>query len=265
VRIASLKYALPTVSRMLRWIDRSKHAAFLRTPDAFHSSNIGLFMSRNSHSVCVPSHAGATASDSERLLTKDGRSMKSVGQVRTVPPADESSKVPRVHKNGNRIGVNQRMRIIQKYVVGKTQVDIAKEEGIDRESVRRIVKAPEMDSYVEAKRELWRGLCDNALEVVREKLKEGDKEVALRVLESNGVIPAPGTRFNHNIQTSAKPSQDDRMNTLRACFADVMMERARVFKTPMPELAEIAEQQNIKLDFDLNSASDEPGEEDDES
>ena len=210
-------------------------------------------MSRNSQSVCVPSHAGATASDSERLLTKDGRSMKSVGQVRTVPPADESSKVPRVHKNGNRIGVNQRMRIMQKYVVGKTKTDIAKEEGIDRESVRRIVKAPEMDSYVEAKRELWRGLCDDALEVVREKLREGDKDLALRILESNGVIPAPGVTFNHNISTTAKPNQDDRMNTLRACFADVMMERARVFKTPMPELNEIANEHNIKLGFALNA------------
>src|ERR1700756_1941467 len=146
-------------------------------------------MSAKRRSVCVPPAASSTASDSHRLLTKDGRSMKSVGQVRTVPPADESSKVPRVHKNGNRIGVNQRMRIMQKYVVGKTQVDIAKEERIDRESVRRIVKAPEMDAYVEAKRELWRGLGDAALEVVRQKLKEGDKEVALRILESNGVVP----------------------------------------------------------------------------
>ena len=52
------------------------------------------------------------------------------------------------------------------------------------------------------------------------------------------------------------------MNNLRACFADVMMERAKVFKTPMPELAEIAEQNDIKLDFALNVASDESGEED---
>jgi len=219
-------------------------------------------MSRNSQ-VCVPSDAGATDSP-KRLLTKDVRSRKAVNQVNEVPPAIESRKIPRVHNNGNRIGVNQRMRIMQKYVVGKSKTDIAKEEGIDRESVRRIVKAPEMDSYVEAKRELWRGLCDDALEVVREKLKEGDKDVALRILESNGVIPAPGVTFNHNITTTANPNQDDRVKKLRACFADVMMERARVFKTPMPELAEIAEEHNIKLDFALNSVPDESGEEDDE-
>ena len=211
-------------------------------------------MSRNTGLVCV---------DSNKLITKDAQSKKSVRQVRAVPSADESSKIPRLHKNGNRIGINQRMRIMQKYVVGKTKIDIAKEEGIDRETVRRIVKAPEMDSYVEAKRELWRGLCDPAIEVLRQKLKEGDKDVALRVLLSNGVIPAPGVTFNHNISTTAKPSQDDLMNTLRACFADVMMERARVFKTPMPELADIAELNGIKLDFELDGASDEA--EEDES
>jgi hypothetical protein len=143
------------------------------------------------------------------------------------------------------------MRIMQKFVVGKSKTDIAKEERIDRESVRRIVKAPEMDAYVEAKRELWRGLCDDALEVVREKLKEGDKEVALRILESNGVIAPRGATLN--IQTAVKPNQDERVNSLRACFADVMMERARVFKTPMPELNEIANEHNIKLGFALNA------------
>jgi hypothetical protein len=165
-------------------------------------------------------------------------------------------------KMRNRIPPIQRLRVMEKYALGRNQTAIAREEGINRETVGRIVKCAEMDAYVEEKREMWRGLCDPAIEVLRQKLKEGDKEVALRILESNSVIPAPGTTFNHNIQAAAKPSQDDRMNTLRACFADVMMERARIFKTPMPELAEIAQQRGIELDFDLNSASDGSDEED---
>jgi hypothetical protein len=142
---------------------------------------------------------------------------------------------------------------MEKYALGTNQTAIAREERINRETVGRIVKCPEMDAYVEEKREMWRGMCDDALEVLRQKLKEGDKEVALRILESNSVIPAPGTTFNHNIQAAAKPNQDDRMTNLRVCFADVMMERARVFKTPMPELNEIANERGIKLDFPLNA------------
>jgi hypothetical protein len=214
-------------------------------------------MSRNLPSACIPSDAGATAIHSKRLLTKDGRSKKAVKQASEGPPAAVSPEVPRLRRNGNRIGINQRMRIMQKFVVGKSKTDIAKEEGVDRESVRRIVKAPEMDSYVEAKRELWRGLCDDALEVVREKLKEGDKDLALRILESSGVIPAPGATFNYNIQPATKPTGDERVRQLMEAFAAVAIERARVFKTPFPELAEIAEQNDIKLDFNLNRAPDE--------
>jgi len=217
-------------------------------------------MSRNSGSVCVPSTASATG-DSKKLITKDVDGRNSVKQAKEILPV-ESPEIPRVHKNGNRIGINQRMRILQKYVVGKTKIDIAKEERVDRETVRRIVKCPEMAAYVEEKREMWCGLCDDALEVLRHKLKEGDKEVALRVLESNSVIAPRGSTLNHNIQTAAKPTGDERVNNLRACFADVMMERARVFGTPFPELAEVAEKTGIKLDFDLSGNSSEAGEDD---
>jgi hypothetical protein len=219
-------------------------------------------MSRNSAPVCVPSDASAAGSHPKRLLAKDGRSRKLVKQAGEVPPVIDSSIIPRLHRNGNRIGINQRMRIMQKYVVGKTQTDIAKEESVDRESVRRIVRSPELTAYVEEKRELWRGLCDDALEVLRQKLKEGDKEVALRILESNGVIAPRGATLTHNVQTAPKPSQDERVKNLRACFADVMMERAKVFHTPFPELAEIAEQHNIEVGIDLRGASDEAEQED---
>ena len=218
-------------------------------------------MSRNSPAVCIPSTASATAGDSKKLITKDAQSKKSVKQASEEQPVIQSRTIPHP-RNGNRIGINQRMRIMQKYVVGKTQTDIAKEESVDRESVRRIVKAPEMDSYVEAKRELWRGLCDDALEVVRQKLKEGDKEVALLILESNGVIPLPGATFNH-IQTAAKPTGDERVRRLMEAFAAVAIERARVFKTPFPEIQEVADKIGVKLGFSLNGASNDTEEEED--
>ena len=200
--------------------------------------------------------ASATASDSKKLITKDGHGRNVVKQAKEIPPV-ESPEIPRVHKNGNRIGINQRQRIMQKYVVGKTKIDIAKEERVDRETVRRIVRGSEMDAYVEEKREMWRGMCDEALETIRRLLRENDKEVALRILESNSVIPPRGSTLTHNIQTAAKPTCDERVKNLRAAFADVMLERAKAFKTPFPELAQIAEQHNIEVGLDLRGASDE--------
>jgi hypothetical protein len=133
-------------------------------------------MSRNSPAVCIPSTASATAGDSNKLITKDAQSKKSVKQASEEQPVIQSRTIPRLRRNGHRIGVNQRMRIMQKYVMGKTQTDIAKEESVDRESVRRIVRSPQLTAYVEEKRELWRGLCDDAIETLRQKLKGGTRK-----------------------------------------------------------------------------------------
>jgi len=166
-------------------------------------------------------------------------------------------------KTRHRIPPIQRLRVMQKYALGTNQTAIAREEGLNRESIGRIVKSAEMEAFTEEIRERWRGLCDSAVESVRRLIAKDDKQTVYRVLESNGIIAPQGATLNHNIQTAAL-NQDDRVNALRACFADVMMERARVFKVPFPELAEIAEQHDIKLDFPLNGASDESDEEEDE-
>jgi hypothetical protein len=80
-------------------------------------------------------------------------------------------------KTRNRIPPAQRLRVMEKYALGQNQTAIARDEKINQETVARIVKSAEMESYIEHVRERWRGLCDSAIEVVRQKLKEGDKEV----------------------------------------------------------------------------------------
>jgi len=114
-----------------------------------------------------------------------------------------------------------------------------------------------METFTEEIRGHWRGLCENAIQSVRRLIAKDDKQMVLRVLESNGILGPQGAALNHNIQTAANPNQDERVKNLRACFADVMMERARVFKTPMPELADIANEHGIKMDFELAGATDE--------
>ena len=156
----------------------------------------------------------------------------------------------------NRIPPIQRLRVMEKYALGQNQTEIARQEGLNRETIGRIVKSGEMEQFTEEIRGRWRGLCDSAVESIRRLIAKDDKQAVFRVLESNGIVAPQGAALNH-IQPAAKPSQDDRMKTLRACFADVMMERAKVFKTPFPELADIAKESNIQLDFELNGASDE--------
>jgi hypothetical protein len=181
--------------------------------------------------------------------------------TKSVAPAAIQRKPAK--KTRNRIPQIQRLRVMEKYALGHNQTAIAKQEGLNRETIGRIVKSAEMESFTEEIRERWRGLCDDAIEVLRQKLKEGDKEIALRILESNGVIAPRGATLNHNIQPATKPTGDERVRQLMEAFAAVAIERARVFKTPMPYLAEIAEENGIKLDFELDGATDE-SEEDEE-
>jgi hypothetical protein len=152
---------------------------------------------------------------------------------------------------------------MQEYAAGKTQTQIAKEIGINRDTVNKIVRAPEMSSYIESKLEEWRGLCDPAIRAARILLDNCDKDTMFRVLETNGVIPPKAATLNHNLAQNAKPPQDERVKQLTAAFAEVAVERARVFGTPFPELAEVAEAKGIKLDFSLRGAPDE--DEEDES
>jgi hypothetical protein len=194
-------------------------------------------MGRVSRSMCrVPSGNGddTAGGHSEELIIKEKPTTDIIKRAKQFPAAVESSIVPRVRRNGNRIGINQRMRVMGKFVGGKTQVEIAKEEGIDRETVRRIVTSPELNAYVEEKKELWRGLCDEALEAVRRLLRENDRQVALRVLESNGVIPPEGVLVNQNIQTQTM-SKKDRETRQILGIAAVIQSRHATFGIELPD------------------------------
>ena len=216
-------------------------------------------MSRNSRATCVALPTAVNvAENSGKVLTKDERNREVVKQRKKPLAIAKSAKpyaVPQKRRRSlTKTNAFRDLRVRQEYLSGKNQTQIAKEIGINRDTVNKIVRAPEMSSYIEAKLEEWCGLYDPALEVLRQKLKEGDKEVALRVLESTGVIPSRGATLNHNIQTAAKPTGDERVKELMAAFAGVAIERARVFKTPFPEIAEVADKIGVKLDFELNGS-----------
>jgi hypothetical protein len=197
-------------------------------------------------------------------VSKANDSVRPAKLTRPVATAQAAIQ-PKPAKKRNRIPPIQRLRVMEKYAMGRNQTAIARDENLNRESVGRIVKSAEMEAFTEEIRERWRGLCDAAVESVRRLIARDDKQAVFRVLESNGIIAPEGQVQNISVQTATKPTGDERVNILRACFADVMMERAKVFRTPMPELAEIAEQHNIDVGINLRGASDEPGEEDDES
>jgi hypothetical protein len=216
-------------------------------------------MSKNSQATCVAAPTTSdVAKDSGRLLTKAVRCRTSAKQdtkPTTIAQSAKPSAVPQKRRSPTRTNAFRDLRVMQEYAAGKTQTQIAKEIGINRDTVNKIVRAPEMSSYIESKLEEWRGLCDPAIRAARILLDNCDKDTMFRVLETNGIVPPKAATLNHNLtQTAAKPPQDERVKQLTAAFAEVAVERARVFGTPFPELAEVAEAKGIKLDVDLNGS-----------
>jgi Homeodomain-like domain len=215
-------------------------------------------MSKNSRATCV---ALPTPSDvaegSERLLTKERRRTTFVKQdtkPTAITTSAKPSAVPQKRRSPTRTNAFRDLRVMQEYAAGKTQTQIAKEIGINRDTVNKIVRAPEMSTYIESKLEEWRGLCDPALRAARILLDNCDKDTMFRVLETNGIIPPKAATLNHNLAQTNKPTADERVKKLTAAFAEVAVERARVFGTPFPELAEVADKIGVKLDFELNGS-----------
>jgi helix-turn-helix protein len=183
-------------------------------------------------------------------------------QKLTRPAAPARASIQRKPaKKRNRIPPVKRIRVMQRYASGENQTAIARQEGINRETVGRIVKSAEMEAFTEEIRERWRGLCEDAIQSVRRLIASDDRQSVFRVLESNRIIASQGQVQNFSVNPAPRPSGDERVKELMGAFAAVAIERARVFKTPMPELNEIAEQHDIKLDFPLKSTSDESEEE----
>jgi hypothetical protein len=137
----------------------------------------------------------------------------------------------------HRIPAPQRIRVMELYALGKNQTQIAREERLNRETIRKIVNGSEMSEFVEQMRAQFRGLSELAIEALRQQLNRGGKEaieIAWRVLESNGIIPLEGQPVNWSAQ-HAETTNDEAVS---AAFARITLERARVFQAPFADLAE---------------------------
>src|ERR1700745_3039636 len=105
--------------------------------------------------------------------------------ARPVAPAQSIVQHKPAKKTRNRIPPIQRLRVMEKYALGRNQTAIAREEGLNRESIGRIVKSTEMEAFTEEIRERWRGLCENAIQSVCRLIAKDDKQTVFRILESN--------------------------------------------------------------------------------
>ncbi len=141
-------------------------------------------------------------------------------------------------KMRNRVPPPQRERILQKHVIGKSIIDISKEEHRNRETISKIVRGPEMHNLVREMRERFFGLASDAISAVEHALVEQqDGRLAFQLLSSIGVIPSAEQKISLAAQQTETVSDDDaRVKKIMADLIEVAIERASIFGYREPQL-----------------------------
>src|ERR1019366_6741193 len=152
--------------------------------------------------------------------------------------ADGAKKVYRnapkcTKERPSRIPAPQSERILQRYITGESIREISREEGRARQTVTKIVRSDQMQSYVQAMREHFYGLGDDALAAVQHALQQQkDAQLAYRLLIDIGVVPSAEQR--HLIAMRATGTLPEGYSPAFMTLARAIYEKAQLFKMPLP-------------------------------
>jgi hypothetical protein len=124
------------------------------------------------------------------------------------------------------------LRIQRRHIGGEKNSEIARAEGCDRHTVARIVKAPEMATYIEEMRARFNGFAPLALDAVEHGLAVSrDPKLAIEVLKDIGVIEP----FQNRIPVEDEAVREARLTVEWAGkIAMMALERHKVYGTELP-------------------------------
>jgi len=120
------------------------------------------------------------------------------------------------------------LRIQQRYIKGQNKSEIAKKEKVDRGTVARIVKFPEVRNFIAEMQQEFYGLVPDAMAAVRHSLRvEKNPTIAYRVLEGTGVAP-------HQRERLQMPEAMDGYSRQALMVASVLLEGHEHFGVDLP-------------------------------
>jgi hypothetical protein len=161
----------------------------------------------------------------------------------TKPGAGEKKRLyqfgqPFTKKFGNtglQVPVPQQLRIIEKYMQGMSIRQIAEEEDRARQTVTKVVRAPEVQGYIEKLQEEVIALGDEMLKSVRFALRhELDGRLAHEMLRDIGVIQ-PRPLMQWSSPTQATEEECEKLKEEWTKRLNLMaLEKSRVYGTKLP-------------------------------
>jgi hypothetical protein len=152
-------------------------------------------------------------------------------------------------KRGLQIPVPQQLRIIEKYMQGMSLRRIAEEEDRARQTVTKIVRAPEVEGCIEKLREEVIALGDEMVKSVRFAVRhELDGRLAHELLKDIGVLQ-PRAQVQWNNQSQMTEEQSEKFWTEEWIRRLILMgmERNRVYGTVLPEHLEELKRESERL------------------
>jgi hypothetical protein len=152
-------------------------------------------------------------------------------------------------KRGLQVPVPQQLRIIEKYMQGMSLRRIAEEEDRARQTVTKIVRAPEVEGCIEKLREEVIALGDEMVKSVRFAVQhELDGRLAHELLKDIGVLqPRAQLQLNNQSQMTEEQSEKFWTEEWIRRFALMAMERNRVYGTELPEHVEELKRESERL------------------
>jgi hypothetical protein len=136
-------------------------------------------------------------------------------------------------KHSSHIPSAKIVRIERRYLEGQSAREIARAENCGRNTVSRIVKAPELQEHLQRIRERIWGMADFAADVVLEAIVEKrDVRVSYELLRDIGVLPRASQIVQQPAQLAMTREERDDWQT--RVIASVIAERRRVFGIELP-------------------------------
>jgi hypothetical protein len=203
----------------------------------------------------MPRHASSRTSAASPPAGDKSASRERVSQNRPKP-----AKTPEI----TTIPPAQSVRIMQRYVAGQSIREISRHERRARETVTKIVRSSEMNTYVSTLRERFYGLGDDALNAVEHGLREDrDARLGYRLLMDIGVVPSPGERQPipancevidraglNPFELASAEDENGQINCTSLGLARVAQARAETFGFELPTPDEISHNRMVAQAID---------------
>jgi hypothetical protein len=150
---------------------------------------------------------------------------------------------------GLQIPVPQQLRIIEKYMQGISLRRIAEEEDRARQTVTKIVRAPEVEGCIEKLREEVIALGDEMVKSVRFAVRhELDGRLAYEMLKDIGVLqPRAQVQLNNQSQMTEEQSEKFWTEEWMRRLDLMAMEKSRVYGTMLPEHLEELKRESDRI------------------